>query len=196
MSKFTKGNRVVWTDPDGGDERTGTVKEVIDGDDAYLLDFGDGSETEAFENELRSATVRNLENITEENLSAAMEFDHVIRVHEDGTVSDGYPDLMAPDITMEVDADGSAVDDSEDDLRRMARSYGWELLDSWTGQCGYRGVVMHSSEYIGGGLADHILDTPGYYVAVTVECMGPDNDPDENENPYEPAGWAIAYRSE
>jgi hypothetical protein len=138
--------------------------------------------------------MRKLENINEENLNSTMEFDHVIRVHKDGTVSDGYPDLMAPEITMDVDADGSATDDSEDDLRRQARSYGWELLDAWTGQYGYRGVVMHSSEYIGGDLAEHILETPGYYVAVTVGCLGPDNEENPDAESFDPAGWAIAYR--
>lgn len=131
---------------------------------------------------------------TVDNLNAVMEFEHVIRVHEDGTVTEGY-DLMAPDLTAEVDADGQCIHGDEE-LIRQANSYrdSWELLGGFTGQYGYNGVVLHPSEFIGGGLARHILETPGYYVAVTVECQGPDNDPDENENPYEPAGWAVAFK--
>jgi hypothetical protein len=52
---------------------------------------------------------------------------------------------------------------------------------------GYHGIVMHSSEYIGGALETHIRETPGLWVAVTVET----DDDDEQA-----AGWALAYRAE
>lgn len=43
---------------------------------------------------------------------------------------------------------------------------GWELLTGFTCQYGYSGPGMHSSEYVGGGLAQHILDTPGLYTVL------------------------------
>lgn len=43
---------------------------------------------------------------------------------------------------------------------------GWELLTGFTGQYGYSGPAMHSSEYIGGGLERHIRRTPGLYTVL------------------------------
>jgi len=59
-------------------------------------------------------------------------------------------------------------------------------LTGYTGQYGYHGAVMHASEYIGGGLADDILSTPGTYVVVVVNV-----EDDEADEFAEPAGWAI-----
>jgi hypothetical protein len=42
---------------------------------------------------------------------------------------------------------------------------------------------MHTSEFVGGGLEDHIRETPGSYAVVIVRC-------DDGED----AGWAVAYR--
>lgn len=135
--------------------------------------------------------MKKLENVTEETLDKVMEFDHVIRVHADGTVSDGYHDRFnSPELVMDVDEDGQDVS-GDDELRRQAKAYGWELITGFSGQQSYSGPVMNSSEYVGGGLARHILETPGYWVITSVECTGPD--PDAYE---EPAGWAIAYREE
>lgn len=133
------------------------------------------------------------EKVTAENLSSVMDFDHVIQVHEDGTVSDGS-NLMAPTLTMEVDADGQSVHANDEDLIAQAKASGWTFVDGFSSQYRYHGPVMHSSESIGGNMARAILETPGYYVNLIVECEGPENDPDENESPLDPAGWAIAYR--
>lgn len=133
------------------------------------------------------------EKVTAENLSSVMDFDHVIQVHEDGTVSDGS-NLMAPTLTMEVDADGQSVHANDEDLIAQAKASGWTFVDGFSSQYRYHGPVMHSSERIGGNMARAILETPGYYVNLIVECEGPENDPDENENPLDPAGWAVAYR--
>lgn len=61
----------------------------------------------------------------------------------------------------------------------------WSLLTGWTGQSGYRGVVMHASEYVGGALAGHITENPGLYVVISVET---------DDDSEDAAGWAIAYR--
>lgn len=94
-------------------------------------------------------------------LNDVMEFDHVIVVGEDGTVSDAEG-VYAPELY-----DGEV-------------SSGWSLMGGYSGQHGHSGPIMHSSEFIGGGMADDILSTPGIYVAV-VDCASDDAD-----------GWAVA----
>lgn len=113
---------------------------------------------------------------THEELQTMMDFDSVIKVTEDGTISraDG------------VYCDGY-VDTNTDSWEGTA---GWELLHAFSSQYSYNGPVMHSSEFIGGGLARHILETPGYYVSLVVygpcEITGA-------ASAGEVAGWAIAY---
>jgi len=104
---------------------------------------------------------------TIDTLNDMMEFDHVIRVHADGTVTD-EPGVYAPDLH----------DDDE--------PIGWTLLDGYSGQYGYSGPIMHASEYIGGGLARDILATPGVYVAL-VNYLSDDE---------EPEGWAVARKDD
>lgn len=138
-------------------------------------------------------------------LNDVMEFDHVVEVHKDGTVTDcdihGY-------FYLSVDSEGNDHFDM---------SAGWELLTGFTGQYSYNGPVMHSSEFIGGGLEKHIRETPGYYVALVVEATGehewqyarltgnkscaqcglfPIDEYDEQSEcrREEPAGWAVAYK--
>lgn len=55
----------------------------------------------------------------------------------------------------------------------------WSLLTGFTGQHGYSGPGLHASEYIGGGLARHILDTPGLYTVF-----------------YGQDSWYVAYKDE
>ena len=64
----------------------------------------------------------------------------------------------------------------------------WELLSGLSGQYGYSGPHMHASEYIGGGLARHILETAGFYVVTVVTPMPFDEceEADFDE-------WVIAY---
>jgi hypothetical protein len=119
-------------------------------------------------------------------LNEIMEFDHPVQIGPDGTVTDHVPGVYAPELVMETDDDGQILDGHEADYTEQARQRGWELLTGWTGQYGYRGLVMHPSEYLGGALADHIRETPGTYVVLAVEC---DQDSD-------PAGWAVARRIE
>lgn len=93
-------------------------------------------------------------------LNDLMDFDHMIRVV--GTViMDGF--------------DSPYMEFSEED--RLSAPEGWSLLTGYTRQDGYRGPSMHASEFIGGDLADHIMSTPGDYMAVM----------DEDS-------WAVAYR--
>lgn len=76
-------------------------------------------------------------------------------------------------------------DVSDEELSRIVSDVdGWTLLSGFTGQYGYRGPVMHASETIGGGLARHILSTPGDYAVATVDDI----------DTGEPSGWVVLYR--
>jgi hypothetical protein len=114
-------------------------------------------------------------------LNYVMEFDHVVQVHADGTVTDNVPNVRAawaPTFTGDSATGNAELDDD-----------GWQIMsDGYTGQQG-GGNVMHNSESIGAGLERDILATPGYYVAV-VCIWTPDDDDDEQVI----EGWAVAYR--
>lgn len=104
---------------------------------------------------------------TMQSLSDHMSFDHVIRVHPNGAITDGPAGVHAPDLY----TDGLIDDD-------------WVLLDGFSGQQGYSGPLMHQSEFIGGGLERHIRENPGLYVALVAYPLDDD----------EPTEWAVAYR--
>lgn len=114
-------------------------------------------------------------------LNRALEFDCPIVVHAGGRIEPGPANVHAPDVFHDELADmlidGIPHGDSPT----------WEALTGYTGQWSYNGPVMHASEYVGGRLADDILNEPGVYVVVVVNV-----EPDELEpiDP-EPAGWAI-----
>jgi len=146
------------------------------------------------------------------DLNDIMQFDHVVMVAEDGTITDR--------LDIYCDAELNVMTNGEDDFYLPT---GWELLKGFTGQYGYNGPVMHSSEYVGGGLERHIRETPGYYVVLIVYascnyekhtplgygafpgsrecscgatcCEEPSTDCTEDSGcDCEPAGWAIAYK--
>lgn len=103
-------------------------------------------------------------------LSHFMEFDHIIYVDSVGIAqtNEMCSRLHAPELH-----DSTLMADTDD----------WSLLNGFSGQYGYSGPMMHSSEFIGGGLARHILSNPGYYVAL----VNYDSDSDDLTE------WAIAY---
>lgn len=114
------------------------------------------------------------------NLDDVMEFDHPVMV-KDGEVLDAPNGIYAPELTwFEGDYDDSK-------LEAQAEKDGWELLRGYTGQQGYRGPIMHTSEFIGGGLEKDILAEDGVYVAVSVESENRDD---------QPVGWAVARKLE
>jgi hypothetical protein len=125
--------------------------------------------------------------VTRDNLNTVMDFDHVIYVGPDGTVSD--VDGVYCYAELNVNMAG------EDEFYIPE---GWELLRGYTGQYGYNGPVMHPSEFIGGRLAEDILETPGYYVALVVSAScdydGSTDCTVEVGCECEPAGWAIAFK--
>lgn len=113
--------------------------------------------------------------VTPGELSALMDFDHVIRVHPDGTVSE--PDgIYAPGL----------YDDEMDTADAR-----WKLMDGYSGQDRYSGPIMHESEFIGGRMAADVLANPGLYVALVGYWTPEDEDDEDNLE-----GWAIAHLPE
>lgn len=112
-------------------------------------------------------------------LQDTAEIGHVFTVTDDGRVIDGPRGVYAPEVYH------SDTDDIE------VYGDGWEPLTGYTGQYGYRGAVMHPSEYLGGRLAEDILSTPGTYVVTVV-----DTPPDDDDSGPELVGWAVLRRAE
>lgn len=119
-------------------------------------------------------------NPTADNLNSFMEFDCVIRVDEDGNVTEA-PGVYAPELN-----DGEVWGGEPWDI---GKGDSWTLLDGYSGQCGYSGPIMHPSEFIGGRMAEDILATAGEYVALVSYYTPEDEDDDDNVD-----GWAVAYR--
>lgn len=149
------------------------------------------------------------------DLNKIMEIDRVIRVDENGNVTDAKG-VHAPesiiDATWDEHGDCHITKENEAEYIRYIESQGWTLLRGWSGAyLAGATPIMHPSEYIGGGIAEHILENPGLYVALSVEILPPgcrvnngepcevamsgDTCKHENENiETEYAGWAVAFR--
>ncbi|MFF9879981.1 hypothetical protein [Staphylococcus pasteuri] len=145
-----------------------------------------------------------------DSLNSLMEIDHVIRVDAEGMVWDDATGVYAPEFEAVTDEDGYFTADTERLLAEDVRRQGWEAEGGWSGQQGTKpgNVIMHTSEFIGGRLAEHILNTPGYWVAcaVDVESMEcPESVKgctlfdrcehcEENGRETEAAGWVVMHR--
>lgn len=126
-------------------------------------------------------------------LSEAMEFDHPVRVLADGTVTEPTNAPYLQGVYVYPPTAGG-----HGEIQVIPSN--WQLMNGYSGQQGYRGPVMHSSEFIGGRMADDILSEPGIYVATTAhgvdsecdseECNG-DGTPDCNHGDH---GWVVLYR--
>ena len=126
----------------------------------------------------------------EKPLNEVMEFDSVVRVSGKGTVHN-VP-LLSPYIDMHIykGDDGQWHDNFE-------LADGWNVESGFSNQQSYSGPVMHSSEFIGGGLETHILETPGYWMAVVVESdcgYTEEGCTEESGCDCEPAGWALVHK--
>lgn len=108
----------------------------------------------------------------------AREFGSVFTIDDAGTVSDGPPNLWAPE----------CYHDETTDIDLCGAADRWAPIVGWTGQYGYSGAVMHPAEYVGGALESWLLDSPGTYCLVVVDCLSTDDDSEP-----EPAGWAILH---
>lgn len=110
---------------------------------------------------------------TPDTLNSLVQFDSPFRVNADGTVTQPLSDVYAPTVMNDDTAD---IEIDSDD---------WTALTGYTGQYGYGGAVMHPSEYLAGGMARVILETPGIYVVTEVI------DPDDDDGDHDPIGWCL-----
>lgn len=117
-------------------------------------------------------------------LSALMDFHHVVRVFPDGTVSDDRADVAgadAPELYQWESPEGVWEEEM--------MSGTWRLVSGFSGQHGYRGPMMHASEQLAGGIARHVLATPGLWVALYPSCT------DAAGEDVEADSWALAWRA-
>jgi hypothetical protein len=142
--------------------------------------------------------------VDRDSLNALMDFDHPIEILGqvvNYTASDAFPPTFAAregDTSIRANR---APELREGELNPADMAYGWKLHTGASGQQGYSGPIMHDSEYIGGGLADHILaSAPGTrwcalinYVDTPNEMCSIDCDPEAGCD-HDIAGWAVAYR--
>jgi hypothetical protein len=98
------------------------------------------------------------------------------------------PFYVSPEKTLEFTED-IAPDILDDELS----DEGWEFVTGYSGQHGYSGPIMHSSEFFGGRMAQDVLDRPGVY-AITAAHYSPDEDDDTEETIMD--GWALLRRKE
>lgn len=127
------------------------------------------------------------------NLAEAMDFDHVVHVRPDGTFTD-TTGQHAPEVYVTTDENGQILADDEKGMIDLIRDHGWEVWTTgYSGQYGYRGPIMHSSELISNEMETDMYDSPGYYVACAVEILEGD-DWDISEMPPPPAGWIICRK--
>lgn len=113
------------------------------------------------------------------SLNDLMEFDHVIEVHKDGTITE--PDYRSnPAVNPELN----------DGVLDQMLGESWRLVGNSRQQGG--GQIMHDSEFIGGGLADMILESPGLYVVIACTwACNEDHEHDGCDNIME--GWGLAH---
>jgi hypothetical protein len=119
-------------------------------------------------------------------LDSLMQIDHVIRVDNDGLVHDDARGMYAPEINIGTASDGIGIlAEHEKQFAEDMAGVGWSAEFGWSGQNSgsYNGPFMHDSEFIGGNLAEHILASPGYWVACEANTV------DDNEN----EGWVIMH---
>jgi hypothetical protein len=132
--------------------------------------------------------------VTEENLNSVMEFDHVIRVNADGTVTDRVEGAPYFDDALTCYLTDPETYHWETEINLPD---GWTLMNGYSGQYSYSGPEMHQSEYIGGRMARDILETPGDYVALIVRAdCGYTQEfcTEESGCDCEPSGWAVATK--
>lgn len=109
-----------------------------------------------------------------ETLNGLVEFDCPFRSFGDGTISN-VTGIYAPDTLY-----GNEIED-KDRTKYVYPFPGysdWELISGFRGQDSYSGPVMHNSEYLGGGMAEYVLENAGVYVLMAVSWP-PENDEDE-----------------
>lgn len=134
-----------------------------------------------------------IKTVTSETLDGAVDFDspfHIIGTAQGGeTLVERGLDTDGPEVYQFVDRDGSAT--GEPDVSRTD----WEPVTGYSGQHGYSGPVMHTSEFLGCRMAEDVLeDAGGIYCLTVVECLPEWGATDEERDEVrgsEPAGWML-----
>lgn len=136
--------------------------------------------------------------VTAETLNSVIDFDspfRIVRTLDTGeTVIADTNNVHAPSVQLFVDKNGNGVYEEEIDDRPWNDSPYWEAVNGYSGQHGYSGPTMHTSEYLGGNMARDVLaDIGSTYVAVTVECLANWDATEEEEMEVRdnPAGWML-----
>lgn len=70
---------------------------------------------------------------------------------------------------------------------------GAEFINGFSGQDRYAGPIMHESEYLGGGMAQYVLDNPGVYALVAAYYAPEDETEDSAPEIH---GWALVRLKE
>lgn len=119
-----------------------------------------------------------------EKMWASTEYPVILSLPDMGVykILDGDPGV--PDFDEPLPRENTGDDDKA--LYSAIEGTGWELVSGFTGQHGYDGPVMHESEYMGGGIVQYTMDTPGIY-AVQYVAAWSDYDFEE----YEYVGWVL-----
>lgn len=113
------------------------------------------------------------------NLEANMEFDTPYSIGADGSVTYNQAAPSPPeyyDNTLDGD--------------------GWEPVNGFSGQQGYKGPVMHNSEVLEGrAIESHLLDNPGTYAVVAAQWENKDEEWADVE-PYVTEGWVLLRKKD
>ena len=119
-----------------------------------------------------------------EKMWASTEYPVILSLPDMGVykILDGDPGV--PDFDEPLPYENTREDDKA--LYSAVEGTGWELVSGFTGQHGYDGPVMHESEYMGGGIVQYTMGTPGIYAVQYVAAWA---DPDFEE--YDYVGWVL-----
>lgn len=128
-------------------------------------------------------------------LNDLMEMEHVIRVEDDGTITENVPGVYAPESVINADwdryGDAHVLNEHRKEFREGMKRAGWEMVRPRRAFGTYGDGFMDSAEYIGGFLEEDLRETPGVYVAVVIGVLAQeDDDRYDNEDP-EPYGWTV-----
>jgi hypothetical protein len=128
-----------------------------------------------------------------------MDFDHVVRVHADGRITD-EAGVYAPKLCTRTEKKNGCKHRTQSCTTEWISTTlcngefytsEWTLLDGYSGQDGYSGPIMHDAEFIGGALERDILATPGVYVVIAAYWVN-----EEDTTDWTPEGWAVARLNE
>lgn len=138
------------------------------------------------------------------DLNSLMTIDHVVYVRADGTVTDeGITGVYAPEVICDYDgpfADAQITSAHDAEMVESIERQGWSVLKGWSRQYLTRAddPIMHTSEFIGGRIEEHIRETPGYWVACSVALHPGEDDPEyeDGNGESETAGWILCHRED